>query len=99
MLLSSLYEPEEVKIEGRCLADPIHKKNFVNNVFTDYAADMTIALAYFKCKDDWEDEHKITRKGYTALLSSNYKRVKEEWPKKCKVIENSQKFWSSNLKL
>ena len=26
---------------------------------TEYAADMNLLLTYYKCKDDWQDEHKI----------------------------------------
>ena len=58
LFLSSLYEPEEEAREFWCGVHPLHKKTETENKFTAYAADMTIALAYYKCMDDWKDEKK-----------------------------------------
>ena len=58
MLLMSLYEPEEVSAPVRCGIHPLRKRNWVDNEYIRYAADMNVALAYYNCLDDWQDEGK-----------------------------------------
>ena len=60
MLLSSLYEPKEEHIESNCIVHPFKKHQYIKNKYIDYAADMTIALVYFKCMDSQKE--KIIRK-------------------------------------
>lgn len=91
LLLSSLYEPEEQSGESRCMAHPAKKHWYVTSSCTEYAADMTIALTYYKCLDDWQDDRKLSRRTYAALLSSQYKKVKEKWPAQCSAIETNLK--------
>ena len=57
--------------------------------FTDYAADMTVALTYYKALDDWMDEGSKTGKVYSGLLKRSYQQVKERWPRQCEAIEKS----------
>ena len=59
LLLSSLYEPLETKQSSRCVVHPFKEHKYVNNECINYAADMTVALVYFKCIDDWNDDKKI----------------------------------------
>lgn len=87
LLLSSLYEPEERCGECRCVVHPCKRHSFMINEYTEYAADMTIALTYHKCLDDWEDERKFSRKCYAASLSKSYEKVKHDWPEQCRIIE------------
>ena len=89
LLLSALYEPEEKEAEFFCPVHPMHKRSAVENEFTDYAADMTVALTYHKCRDDWEDERRPGRMLYGTMLKKDYERVKEIYPKQCKIIEES----------
>lgn len=91
LLLSSLYEPEEASGQSRCAAHPAKPHAFSMNKVTDYAADMTVALTYHKCMDDWADERKSTRRLYAAALQRAYRRVKEQWPKQTLAIENGLK--------
>jgi hypothetical protein len=88
LFLSSLYEPQEYVKEFRCAFHPSHGKNAVYNKFTDYAADMTVALSYYKCLDDWEDERKLLSHGYANGLKSGYGEVKERYPRQCRSIED-----------
>ena len=94
LLLSSLYEPVETVASSRCVIHPLKEHNFVSNECIDYAADMTVALVYFKCIDDWHDDKKIIAKGYSALLSNAYKKVKINWPLQCEAIEKELKTLS-----
>ena len=87
LLLSSLYEPAEISKTSRCIVHPIKEHCHISNPCIEYAADMTIALVYFKCIDDWNDDKKIIAKGYSALLSKAYKKVKIDWPLQCDAIE------------
>ena len=87
LLLSSLYEPEEETGVFRCLPHPWKAHEYMTDRCTEYAADMTVALVYFKCLDDWQDEHKFSRKMYASWLKKPYEKVKTLWPEKCQVIE------------
>ncbi|MBQ8401283.1 MAG: hypothetical protein IJX14_05060, partial [Clostridia bacterium] len=49
LLLTSLYEPEETLGESRCIVHPTKPHGYMINRYTEYAADMTVALSYFKC--------------------------------------------------
>ena len=54
---------------------------------TDYCADMCVLLAYYKCKDDWKDEHRLKSRLAMALLSRKAKQVAEQYPEKASFIE------------
>ncbi|MBK5247363.1 MAG: hypothetical protein JJE49_08885, partial [Peptostreptococcaceae bacterium] len=68
MILSAVYDLDKeendsvgptVKLE-RCIIHPVKKRAIVyNDAAIDYAADMLVALAYYKFKDDWADEKKV----------------------------------------
>lgn len=91
ILLSSLYEPKEHTESARCIVHPVKEHNFLTNECIDYAADITVALVYFKCIDDWNDDKNIVAKGYASLLSNAYKKVKINWPSQCEAIEKELK--------
>ncbi len=95
LLLSSLYEPKEETDTARCVIHPLKKHSFVKNEYIDYAADMTIALVYYNCLDDWQDDGNIFAKGYSSLLSTAYKKVKIKWPVQCSAIENELNILST----
>jgi hypothetical protein len=87
LLLDSLEEPELRRGEDRCLPHPLKKRPWRRSKWTDYAADMNVALAYHKCLDDWNDEKKRARLAYAKALQGAYDRVKREWPGQCALIE------------
>lgn len=89
LFLASLYEPEETRSPFFCPAHPFHKREAVENVFTDYAADMTVALTYHKCLDDWEDEKKTVRRLYGSILEKHYQKIRAQYPRQCSAIEES----------
>ena len=57
ILHTALYEPETQFTAGRCAPHPIKARPRAANEFLDYAADMTIALAYYNFLDNWQDDH------------------------------------------
>lgn len=87
LLLSALYETEELHGEERCLAHPLKKHSFSVSAPYEYAADMNLALAYHKCKDNWLDDRNILSAGEAALLRRGYKKVARLYPDKCAAIE------------
>lgn len=89
ILLDSLYEPQEQTKEAFCPPHPVKKHRETKSEFTDYAADMTVALTYYKALDDWMDEGSKTGKVYSGLLKRHYQQVKERWPRQCEAIEKS----------
>lgn len=86
-LLTCLYEPEdEKKTESTCIAHPFKKHTSRRNFYTRYAADMTILLAYYSCRDDWEDEQKLKGLAVSALLKGAFTEVSSKYPEKSAVI-------------
>ena len=87
MLLGSLYEPQETESSSRCVAHPLSVHDFAQNEFTAYAADLTVALAYHKCWDNWRDDHSVSSRAYAAALAAPYRAVKERLPRQCAAME------------
>ena len=88
LLLSSMCEPEEEESGcGRCAAHPLSEHHWRCSAFTDYAADMNVALAYLNCLDDWRDERRLLSRAEAAVLSGAYARVKADYPQRCGFIE------------
>lgn len=87
LFLSSLYEPEEKAGQLRCFPHPVKSHSYVVNEITDYASDMTVALAYHQCMDDWKDDHKRSQKLLADLLKKRYAEVKRIWPRQVGDIE------------
>jgi hypothetical protein len=86
LLLASLYEPEETEWESRCVAHPIKKHLAAVSKITDYAAAMNVALAYYKCMDDWQDDKNIVRRGEASLLHGAMEKVQKDFPHKSQLI-------------
>ena len=86
LLLMSLYEPEETSGPNACLLHPIAKRPWVDNDCIAYAADMNVALAYYKCLDDWQDDKKHTAKTMAGILGKQMPRIEHCWPRQCDAI-------------
>lgn len=86
LLLSALYEPESVCEQKRCILHPLHKQTKITNVFTEYGADMTILLTYFKCQDDWDDDQNLVKLTYRQLLKGHMQRIESRYPTTVKTV-------------
>ena len=86
LLLSGLYEPPTKKGTSRCIVHPVRRQPVRKNEFTEYAADMNVFLAYYKCVDDWKDEKKLSRLAYSRLLERKDKKAEALWKNKTSVI-------------
>lgn len=88
LLLSAMYEPEERGASGRCMVHPAHRRSWWRNRFSDYAADMNVALAYHNCLDDYRDDKKVLSLAEAKLLKARYDEIKARWPRQCAAIED-----------
>lgn len=89
LFLSSLYEPKETAEKFRCGIHPLSERTGIRNKFTDYAADMTVLLAYYKCLDDWKDEKNRARRLYGNMLKKDIERIEKRYPRQCRSIRES----------
>lgn len=87
LLLTGLYEPEEITGSCKCVAHPFEKHRIKMNEYTEYAADMNLLLSYYKCMDDWKDDRKYRQKAYAGLLAKGYRRLEGSYGKKIRKIE------------
>lgn len=88
MLLSSLYEPETEVSKIKCMAHPFEKHLLRKNKFSYYGADMNLLFTYYKCKDDWEDENKLTRLVYMKMIKKAYRSIYVHYGEKTKRISS-----------
>lgn len=89
LLLMSLYEPEEETGEKACGLHPLKPRPWVDNEYIQYGADMNVALAYYKCMDDYNDEGKHSAKVALAVFEKALPRIREKYPRQCKAMEDS----------
>ncbi len=87
ILLSGLYEPATEELTERCVPHPATKHRVLRNEFSDYVAGMNILLSYYKCKDDWDDEKKVTSLAAMKGLEKAMSLVRSQFPDKSLFIE------------
>ena len=86
LLLMSLYEPEERSGPNACMLHPIKKRPWVDNDCIRYAADMNVALSYYKCLDDWQDDGNRAARFMAQQLRQPYEAVEQRYPRQCEDI-------------
>ena len=86
LLLMSLYEPEETSGSRACALHPVHPRPWVDNEYIQYAADMNVALAYYKAQDDWQDDQSLLARLKTGMFSKNYGEIEVRYPRQCNAI-------------
>lgn len=87
MILSDLYDLPEESTCSRCIVHPASKHCNRRSEVSDYCADMCVLLSYYKCLDDWNDEHKISAWFTKNLLKPKAKKVAARYPDKAAFIE------------
>lgn len=86
LLLESLYEPAEVGGDRACA---LHiKRNWIDSPYTRYAADMNIALAYYNCLDDWQDDGSHPKKWMAEHLNQYLPDLQKQYPRQCAAISD-----------
>lgn len=86
LLHMSLYEPEESAGKNRCVLRPLRPKPWVENGCVDYAADMNVALAYYKAVDDDQDEGKASARLLRKNLEPRLSDIQQHWPRQCQAM-------------
>ena len=87
LLLMSLYEPEEISGKNACCLHPVTRRPWVENKYITYAADMNLLLAYYKCKDDYEDEGKAFSKAAMKGLQPYVERLQQQYPRQTEAVK------------
>ena len=87
LLHMSLYEPEENAGKNRCFLHVLRPRAWVDNPCVDYAADMNVALAYYKAQDDLQDEGKTSAKLLLSMLEPHMEAIRQRWPRQCNAMK------------
>lgn len=87
LVLSSVYGEEYDFTEDRCFIHPIKKRHFLQNRFTVYAADMNIALSYYKLLDDINDDSSCSAYIKSFLFRKEMAEIEKKYPKQCDLIK------------
>lgn len=98
MLLSSLYEPESIMGQTKCIAHPFEKHTTRRNEFSDYAADMNALFTYYKCMDDWTDDKKIVKLAYGKLMKGAYHKIGSAYDRKVRKMDGLMRELSAQEK-
>ena len=86
LLLMSLYEPEESSGPLRCALHPLRRRDWLDNEYIRYAADMNVALAYYNFLDDWNDDRKLTAKMLSSVFGKTLPEIENCYPRQCRAI-------------
>ena len=86
LLLMSLYEPEETGGPSACKLHPLDKRPWVDSPILRYCAEMNVALAYYNCLDDWQDDHRLAAKLMADRLAPHLSPIRQRWPRQCQAI-------------
>lgn len=88
LLLMSLYEPQEQWGDRACLLHPVKPRSWVDNEYVRYAADMNVALNYYKCLDDWHDDKSHAAKLMANHLQPHMEALEAQYPRQCGSIKS-----------
>ena len=86
LLLMSLYEPEEQTGKRACALHPVRPRVWVDNEFIRYAADMNVALAYYKALDDEADEGHPGTKQQKRIFGKHLEEIEKTYPRQCRAM-------------
>ena len=65
--------------------DP-HRKYRLETPALRFSAAVNVFLAYYKCLDDWQDEHKLPALAEAKTLEPWYREVQARYPRQCQAI-------------
>ncbi|HKM33624.1 MAG TPA: DUF5685 family protein [Lachnospiraceae bacterium] len=89
MLLSGLYEPRTSVSTCKCILHPFDKRHMHQNECADYVADMSVLMTYYKCRDDWKDDHKLNAAFMMKVLESKNDHLCRLYNEKVNQIANA----------
>lgn len=86
LLHMSLYEPEETAGDRACLLHPVKPKPWVDNAAVRYAGAMNVALAYWSCLDNWQDDRNPGARLLAAAMEGPCRRIRENYNRQWTAI-------------
>ncbi|BCS57815.1 hypothetical protein ADLECEL_17000 [Adlercreutzia equolifaciens subsp. celatus] len=91
LLCNSLHEPAETQGASHCVMHPAPAppRPWARSAWTDYAADLSVALAYHKVLDDVADDGDLKARAAERLLAGAYERARACIPEQCAEIERA----------
>lgn len=91
LLCNSLHEPVETQGASHCVMHPAPAapRPWARSTWTDYAADLSVALAYHKVLDDVADNGDLAARAAERLLAGAYERARTRIPEQCAEIERA----------
>lgn len=91
LLCNSLHEPAETQGASHCVMHPAPAapRPWARSAWTDYAADLSVALAYHKVLDDVADDGDLKAQAAERLLAGAYERARARIPEQCAEIERA----------
>lgn len=91
LLCNSLHEPVETQGASHCVMypAPAAPRPWARSTWIDYAADLSVALAYHKVLDDVADDGDLKARAAERLLAGAYERARTRIPEQCAEIERT----------
>lgn len=91
LLCNSLHEPVETQGASHCVMHPAPAapRPWARSTWIDYAADLSVALAYHKVLDDIADDGALKARAAERLLAGAYERARTRIPEQCAEIERA----------
>lgn len=87
LLHNSLYDLDQKSSNTRCIVHPLKPHLFYQSSATQYAAAMNIALVYYKCLDNWNDEKQLHSFAISKYLSKCMPEITSAYPRQCVHIK------------
>ncbi len=91
LLCNSLHEPAETQGASHCMMHPTPAapRPWARSAWTDYAADLSVTLAYHKVLDDVADDGDLKARAAERLLAGAYEQARTRIPEQCAEIERT----------
>ena len=86
VLLEGLYEKPVSSVKKTCIAHPSKKQNILRNEITEYAADMSLLLMYYKLMDNWFDDKDMKSRILADRLRKKKEKIAHKYKDKCEEI-------------
>ena len=86
LLLMSLYEPEEEQGKLHCALHPLRRRDWIDNEYIRYTADMNVTLAHYNFLDDWHDDGKLSAKVLADAFGKTLPEIQQRYPRQCSAI-------------
>ncbi len=80
LLLAGLDDAKDDIRREHCIAHHIQKKTVIQNSSTDYAADIMLMLAWFKAKDNVNDDGSAKAKAASVMFRSSFNKARSKHP-------------------